>query len=364
MTQQLARLLLLLVLMTGAGACADDAKPATTNPDLAAADQLYKAGKFAEAADKYQAVIKAEPKLIAAQVGLIRSLLREQKVEDAFTTAASDIVAVPDSPPLLAAMGAVHFRKGQMPDAETSYLQALKLDPKLIPAYLGLVRIYRAYSLYGHAYEELKRAHEIAPNDPEVQRMWFSQLPRNERIAAMEAFLADPHGETPEEIANMRRYLDFLKASADRPAYACKLVSKVEHTDTKLETMRKDPQHIVGAGLMVKLNDRDARLILDTGASGITVGRKLAEKVGLQRIADVSYFGVGDKGTNTGYIASAANIRVGDLEFENCLVHVNDRVSMTQRGRAHRGGRIQLVPDRHRPSGPEAAADASAQASE
>ena len=91
----------------------------------------------------------------------------------------------------------------------------------------------------------------------------------------------------PED--RMRQYLAFLKATADRPPHACKLVSKVEQTDTKLEAMRRDPQHIYAVGLVVKLNGHDGRLELDTGASGIMVGRKLAEKAGLEKISEASY---------------------------------------------------------------------------
>ena len=53
------------------------------NPELRAADQLYKAGKFAEAAEKYQALLKIDAKLVAAEAGLIESLLREQKIDEA-----------------------------------------------------------------------------------------------------------------------------------------------------------------------------------------------------------------------------------------------------------------------------------------
>ena len=35
----------------------------------------------------------------------------------------------------------------------------------------------------------------------------------------------------------MTEYLGFLKATADKPVHACRLVSKVEQTETKLETM-------------------------------------------------------------------------------------------------------------------------------
>ena len=307
---------------------ADDTK-AAANPALAAADQLYATGKFAEAADSYQAILKTDPKLIAAQVGLVRSLLREQKIDEAQTEITSALAAEPNSAPLQTTMGDVDFRRAQMQEAELAYRKALQIDPKQVRAYLGLARLYRVYSLYRHAYDELQRAHELAPDNPEVQRAWFNQLPRKERIAAIESYLAGPHPDNPEETASLQRYLDFLKAMADKPVHGCRLVTKVEQTDTKLEAMRRDPQHIYGYGLIVKLNGRDARLQLDTGASGIVIGRKFAEKAGLTRISEERYLGIGDKGLQSGYAALADHIRVGELEFENCIVHVSERASVT-----------------------------------
>ncbi len=307
---------------------ADDTK-AAANPALAAADQLYATGKFAEAADSYQAILKTDPKLIAAQVGLVRSLLREQKIDEAQAEITSALAAEPNSAPLQTTMGDVDFRRAQMQEAELAYRKALQIDPKQVRAYLGLARLYRVYSLYRHAYDELQRAHELAPDNPEVQRAWFNQLPRKERIAAIESYLAGPHPDNPEETASLQRYLDFLKAMADKPVHGCRLVTKVEQTDTKLEAMRRDPQHIYGYGLIVKLNGRDARLQLDTGASGIVIGRKFAEKAGLTRISEERYLGIGDKGLQSGYAALADHIRVGELEFENCIVHVSERASVT-----------------------------------
>src|SRR5208337_4170572 len=229
----------------------------------------------------------------------------------------------------LAAMGDVEFRRAEMQEAESSYRKALNADSKETRAYLGLARMYRVYSLYGGAYGQLKLAHQIAPNDPEVQRHWFDQLPRRERIAAIEAYLAGPHPDDPEETQALQHYLEYLKATIDKPVHACKLTSKVEQTDTKLETLRRDAQHIVGAGLVVKLNDRNNHLILDTGASGILIGRKAAEKSGLAPISQTQYVGVGEKGTQGGYIAVAEHIRVGELEFADCVVRVTDRASIT-----------------------------------
>lgn len=321
-------LLLFLTLLISWQTFGDDTKPAGGNPDLAAADQLYNSGKFSEAADKYQAILKTDPKLVAAQVGMIRCLLREQKIDDAFLTATSALAAQPNSAPLLAVSGDVHFRRGEMTDAETSYMKAGKTDPQLVAAYLGLARIYRAYSLYRHAYDEVQAAYKIAPNDREVQRAWFRQGSRQQQIAAIEAYLAAPHPDPPEQIDSLQQRLAYLKAMADKPAHTCRLVNKVEQTEAKLEPMLHDPTHAFGEGLVVKLNDHSARLLLDTGAGGITVGHKAAEKAGLTRISNMSLHGVGDKGPQSGYLAVADHIRVGDLEFSDCVVAVSDRNSV------------------------------------
>src|SRR5579863_1364514 len=314
-------------------ALSDDPKaavnPPASNLDLAAADQLYRAGKFADAESGYRVLLKADAKLVPARVGLVRVMLRQQKIDEAFDSVNAALAAEPNTASLLAAKGDVQFRRGEMSDAETSYLTAKKLDPKEARAYLGLARIYDAYSLYRHAYDQLKGAHEMAPDNIEVQKAWFRMLPRKDRLAWLMAYLADPHPEDEDQTKWMTEYLDFLSATADKPFHACKLVSKVERTETKLETMfGSDGHRMRGIGLSVKLNDRNAHLLLDTGAGGIMISHKVADKAGLTRLSSAHYGGIGDKGLQSGYTAVADHIRIGDLEFQDCVVSVSDKGSV------------------------------------
>ena len=310
-------------------AFADETKSSVSTPELAAADQLYRAGKFAEAEASYQAILKTDSKLVPAQVGSVRAMLRQQKIDEAMEEVNKALAQQPNEAPLLAAKGDVLFRRGEMTDAEGSYLAAKKLDPKAVRAYLGLARLYRSYSLYRKAYDQLQTAHEIASDDIEVQRAWLNMLPRKERLAAMEAYLGGPHPDDEEETKWMTEYLAFLKATADKPVHACRLVSKVEQTETKLETMYgPDIHRMRGIGLSVRLNDRNVHLLLDTGAGGIMVNHRLAEKAGLTRIAALHFGGIGDKGLQSGYTAVADHIRIGELEFQDCVVSVSDKGSV------------------------------------
>jgi tetratricopeptide (TPR) repeat protein len=326
---RLAHVVILLLLFLQTMVFGDDTKPPAISPELAAADQLYRAGKFAEAETSYQALLKTDPKLVAAQVGLVRSILHQQKIDEAFEAVNTALAAQPDTAALLAAKGDVQFRRGEMPDAEVAYLTAKKLDAKEVHAYLGLARLYGSYSLYRKSYDQLETAHEVAPDNIEVQRAWLRMLPRKERVGALETYLSGPHPDDEEETKRMAEYLEFLKATADKPVHECRLVSKVEQTETKLETMLgADIRRMRGIGLSVRLNDRNAHLLLDTGAGGIMVSRKVAEKAGLTRISEAHYGGIGDKGLQSGYTAVADHIQVGELEFQDCVVSVSDKGSV------------------------------------
>jgi predicted aspartyl protease len=310
-------LLILQTLSLLAGAFSQDA-------DLSHAGQLYQAGKFAEAQAAYEGVLAANAGSAPAQAGLVRSLLRQEKIDQARETINKAIAAQPNSAVLLSALGDVQFRFAQMGEAEASYIKALKLDPKEVHSYLGLVDVYAAYSLYRRAYDQIQRAHEIAPGNVEVQRVWMSTLPRKQRLAALQAYLAGPHPDDPEETASLQRHLAFLQATVNKQAHSCKLAGKVEQTETGLDMMGS-AKIIHGVGLVVKLNGHGARFLLDTGAGGILVTRHIAEKAGLTRLTATTLSGIGDKGERSGYIAVADQIRIGDLEFHDCLVEVADK---------------------------------------
>jgi tetratricopeptide (TPR) repeat protein len=307
----------------------DDTKAPVLRPELAAADQLYRAGKFAEAEASYRALLKTDPKLLPAQSGQVRAMLRQQKIEEALDAVNAALTAQPNSAALLAAKGDVQFRRGRISEAEESYLAAKKLDLREVHTYLGLARLYASTALYRQAYDALQIAQEIAPDDIEVRRRWMGMLPRKEKLAALEVYLASPHPDDEEETMQMQETLAFLRATADKPAHSCKLVSKVEQTETNLETIHgPDARQMRGIGLYVKLNNQSVRLLLDTGAGGIMVSRKIAESAGLIRISTRHYAGVGDQGLQSGYTAVADHIRIGELEFQDCVVAVIDKDSV------------------------------------
>jgi TonB family protein len=272
--------------------------------------------------------IKTDSILVPEVVGVVRAMLGQQKIDEALDTVNRALAAQPNSAPLLAAKGDVQFRRGEMADAEISYLAARKADPKEVRAYLGLARLYRSYSMYRRAYDLVQVAHKIAPDDVETQALWLMTLPRKDGLAATESFLGTTHTGHEDETRLMTKYSEFLKATVARPIHPCRLVGKVERSEVALEPIspkeRHKEHHMSGIGLAAKVNDQNVLLQLDTGASGIMVSRKVADKAGLTFISEAHFRGFGDEGSQGGYVALAKHLQIGELEFGDCLVSVSN----------------------------------------
>ena len=293
---------------------------------LAEADRLLASGRPADAQAKYQSVVNADPGSVPAEVGLARSLILQQKLDEGRSVLDAALARHPDSSDLFMTLGDLQFGEGKIADAERSFVKAENLKPSEPAPYLGLARVYRAASLYRRAYDNMKRAHELAPNDLIVQFLWFRSLPQQDQVPALEAYLTNPK-LTPAAAGALKNYLASLKRNAGAPEHPCNLVSNVRETNTKLYPIARGGTALGASGLTVKVNNQDMHLALDTGATGVLLGRAAAERLGLERLGFQAIVGMGDSGQAGGYTALAKRIRVGDLEFEDCTVRVTDKAT-------------------------------------
>lgn len=302
-------------------------QPAVVAPmssTLAEALALYQSGKFAAAAEKYRMVLASDAKNSDAYAGLIETLLKQKDIEQA-RAIVDKAIQNADSPKLRVARAEVEYREGSITSAEREWVNNVNSDHPEARAYLGIAKLSSAFSLHKRARAMTERAYAIDPNDADVRKAWMSTLSRSQRVKFLEAYLAQNTADDHDTQTSLRQYLDYLKARLNGPKVSCHLVSKVTSTETNMISLLTDPQHLRGFGLEVGIGDRKSKLLLDTGAGGILINRRLAEKAGLTRISDTSIRGIGDKGAIGGYVVMAPSIKVGGLEFQNCPIEVMDR---------------------------------------
>ena len=280
---------------------------------------------YDRAATLYQAQLLQKPNDPVLTAGLVEVLLRQQKVTEADALVKKALAQNPQSPVLMTALGEVQYRAGTPWLASQTVNASIKLDPCYPQSRLLSARILRLNSYYAAAASEISTAHVLDPTNPRIRSRWLDTLPRKERIAELEAYLAAPNGEDAETIKRLHFYLAYLKQQEIEPHKACRLVSNTETATIPFVNLMRDATHIRAFGLDVKLNQHDARLQIDTGASGLLISRSIADHAGLKQFSRSEVGGVGNQGNKSSYTAFADDIRIGSLEFKDCAVQVVDK---------------------------------------
>lgn len=301
--------------------------PTGTSP-LAKAAQLYRTGKFDSAAQEYEAILQADPHAALAYVGLVRVYLKQKKVAEAYSAAAKAVELAPKLNAVRVALGEVYFRQGKFPEAENEFFTLAKAGTAEARAYLGLSLVYKAASYHRHAKLAVDRAYALDPADPDIQKAWMGTLSLQEQLKALQVYLAGETNDDAEQRRQLEEHFAVLQDQAAKALRPCRQTTKVIEMETKLELLLTDQRHIRGFGLSVKLNGVSSKLLLDTGAGGILVNSKIAEKARVKRVAQADLKGIGDKAAATGYTCYVDSLKVGDLEFQDCYVQVIDKGSL------------------------------------
>ena len=295
----------------------------TAAPDLAAQAQkeLY-AARNDYAAILYQKLIDEEPTRGEAYYGLVRALLRAHKSHEAYTAAALGLEKAPQTAGAQVAAGMAAFRRGELSQAEQYYRAAYKIDPKNPGALVGMASLFSMVSKFKAARELTLQAYAYSPDDPTLMMAKANSLKGAEHIAALEKVLAiyDPESD---EARSVRAHLATDRAVGDRKL--SRLTSPYESSTVKLFRLMDGPRRVRGIGVRVRFNDREtARLLLDTGASGISLSPKLAEKAGFEVLGHESAEtkGIGDARSQDTSRYLASKIEIGDVTFADYQVSV------------------------------------------
>jgi predicted aspartyl protease len=189
-----------------------------------------------------------------------------------------------------------------------------------------MARLYEAFSFYKSAKQMIDRAYQLDPTDPEIQKNRLWTLSPEGQLKALQDYLAAETNSDPEDRSGLEQQFTRLQDRITKRERApCRLLTTVSSMAMTLEPLGYNPKRIEGVGLKAKLNGTSAVLLLDTGATGILLDRKVAEKAGIKRIVEATIGGIGDKADSSGYIGLADTVQIGSLEFQSCYVRVIDK---------------------------------------
>ena len=221
--------------------------------------------------------------------------------------------------------GDASFRRADFDVASAAYSAAIAVDSRYARAYLGLGRVELIQFHRSAARELTARAFGLDPHDPDI-------------IRAYTEFATDPKSRE-----TLLRNLVVLTRTSDRPTAESALNQLVmerrlhgmvrgrlagEYRDYTIPLRTYQPGARVpgaeSAGLIapVVLNGgKTLWLVLDSGASGITVSARAARKLDLESLSEIRIGGFGG-GAVSGVVALARSVRIGELVLEDCAVGV------------------------------------------
>jgi gag-polyprotein putative aspartyl protease/Aspartyl protease len=291
------------------------------------AEKAYLSGNANQAESLYREDLGKAPHDAALTAGLVRSLLRDQKVDDAASAVAAELAAAPNSVPLLTASAEVQYRQGKIAQAFATVNEAFKIDPCNPRLYLISARIFRLNSMYASERRDIATAHALDPSDMDIRRTWLGTLPLTQRIDQQKQFLATANGMDSEERARAEKGLPNLIRWASNSDKSCHVASDTSSTELPMVPILAEgnSQRIQSWGLRVLFNNKESILGVDTGASGLIINRAVADRAGLKPIGRLELGGVGDQGPQGGFVAHVDSIRIGSLEFRDCTATVTDR---------------------------------------
>ncbi len=300
-------------------------------PSMNPAAVAFRQGNFSKSFELYFSDARSNPHDLQAIAGQIRSLLQEGQISEASELAESSLAANPASAELATAMGEIRLRQGRLTEAASDYQTSLKLDPCLARTRYDWYQLLWIESMHATGYEQLRMAYQLEPDDPDIHLSWIERLPLSERIQQIDDYLEKTSDIPAEQRRSLKEYVDQLRAVLTVKNGGCRLAShSVTETSLPLEGLATDIYHRTnGMGFEIDVNQKArAELELDTGLSGILLNRDTAEKAGLVPVTSDTISGIGDQKSMSGYWAYADDLRIGSLEFKDCLVEVSNTPSI------------------------------------
>jgi tetratricopeptide (TPR) repeat protein len=248
---------------------------------LKRADGEMRKANFAEAEKIYRGLLEKDPADKDAHLGLSFSLIKQIKLQEAFEHAAQVIAADPLNARGFALLGTALLRSGEFRNSVEALFTAVKFNNKEALAIAGLSEIEYFENRSRNAYEGLRRAVSLDPQEPD----YYVSLARAcsrleyyiEAADAYQRFLEVAPKTDAERRARIRGLIDFYRYLGTTKIHRA---GGRETTTIPFDLVNHRPF------IQVTINGKGPlRFVIDTGASLSVLSDKTAAKLGIRGVA-------------------------------------------------------------------------------
>lgn len=276
------------------------------------------AERYKEAAEYFRKELSQSPQSLDAQLGLVDALLGQDNLTGAKESVDAMAKANPKATLTQVAQAHEAFRAGGFVTAAQLARSAAAADRCEGRALAALGEVMRAAGYNARAAALFAAAHSLRPDDEAIRRSWIGTLSPALRLAELERYIASKPNVSTQTARDLENAAARMKA---RRPDECRLVTKLPETKLSLQPVPTGTTHPSAYALDVSLDGKRRRLELDTGAGGIVLSKSAARALGIEPEIHTTSGGVGEQ-TSEAYLIHVPSIKIGDLEFANCMVQV------------------------------------------
>lgn len=269
--------------------------------------------------------------------GRIRELLAADRWVEALDEARARHAEQPESAELATVLAEALFRAGEFESVEPLLEGLVEADNAPARALVTLGRLRAAQARRGEAGTLAERAVAAAPDDRGVL-FWAADLvpTRPASIELLERYLATAEGDDPDRIEAARGTLRVLRELGERNVW--EPVERPERVEVPLAVARSEDARVLGHMVRPRFGDKRkaARVLLDTGSSGLFLVERVARKRGFEPLTEETVFGGGGSQRHVSPRGLFSSFELGGVRFSNAM-------ATTSKEELVRGGRFQGV---------------------
>jgi tetratricopeptide (TPR) repeat protein len=135
----------------------------------------YEVGKYGDAAKAVETIKASDPENLDAIMILGKIQVAQKKYDEANETYKEALYLNQNYSPAMVERANIYMLQSNLPWAKQFYEKALKIDPKLALAHLGLARVAKASNDAATYKQELDQAKTLDPQNPEIANEVKSQ---------------------------------------------------------------------------------------------------------------------------------------------------------------------------------------------
>ena len=285
------------------------------------ADEALYAEDWGKATRLYRDKLKENPASLEAQAGLIRVALGQDRVSDAETTALAMVKEAPRSVVAQTTLGEVYIWRGEIELAPAQLTKALALDPCYARAHYAEGRLATLMGYHAMAARQLAIAHALTPQDSQTAVAWMFTLPPDQRFPLLKQFLNNVKYLNEDDREDLKSQ---VTEGELRMNSECTVTAPQGGTHVPLyvaPVLSKDPGRPT---VDLTINGSKHRAFFDTSTNGVDLPWKTGKRLGLTPLAHVSYALLYTGGRLNYYLAKVDSLRIGDVEYRNCIVSIRD----------------------------------------